>query len=102
VQTKAVVSSPANGSPQRSQNGGRMKRTCDQHWLQTKPLRASARLAWHNWQTGGYNKSNPGRSHSRAAFTWKIYFIHAWWKALIYQRKMNTSATIRKNPPIIV
>ena len=29
-----------NGRPQRSQNGGRMKRTCDQHWRQTKPSRA--------------------------------------------------------------
>ena len=29
--------SPANGNPQRPQNGGLMKRTCDQQRAQTKP-----------------------------------------------------------------
>jgi len=29
VHSNVVVISPSNGNPQRSQNGGRMKRTCD-------------------------------------------------------------------------
>jgi hypothetical protein len=51
--------SPANGSPQRSQNGGRRKRTCDQHSLQTSPSLGSARCCWQSWQSGGYSKSSP-------------------------------------------
>src|SRR5665213_1568151 len=41
VHSKVVVRSPSNGRPQRSQNGGRMKRTCDQHCGQTSPSRAT-------------------------------------------------------------
>src|SRR5471032_3436879 len=43
VHSKTVVMSPSNGKPQRSQNGGRMKRTCVQHFGQKKPSLALAR-----------------------------------------------------------
>ena len=44
VHSNGVVMSPSNGRPQRSQNGGLMKRTCDQQRAQTKPSLAVARV----------------------------------------------------------
>jgi hypothetical protein len=45
--------SPANGNPQRPQNGGLMKRTCDRQRAQTKPSLAVARSVSQSWQISG-------------------------------------------------
>ena len=53
VHSNFVVMSPSNGRPQRPQNGGLMKRTCDQQREQTKPSLAVARPVSQSRQISG-------------------------------------------------
>jgi hypothetical protein len=75
-----------------------MKRTCDQHLAQTSPSRASARPDWQSWQTGGYSRSRPARSHLLEALTRKIYFIRARWKEIIAETPRQNMSMIAQSP----